>query len=210
MNDLLLFTRTVDDYRHVEAIEAGVPAIVRLAREAGLSILHTEDRSDLSDEALARARAVIFHQVNGEVLDEAAASSVLNAVEQGCGFAGIHAASCALRGWPDYLKLVGARFESHPPMNEVPRDLVVEADDPSVRALPRPWAWSDEWYEFEAEPVGVEPVLTLADERHRALSWRGQHGRGRTWYTALGHRGEAYSDPVFLGHVWGGIASVLR
>jgi uncharacterized protein len=208
--DLLVVTSTHEAFRHSSAIDAGVALFARLAVESGLDLLHTEDTSVLNPADLARARAVVFHQCNGEILTPDQRSCLRSAVLAGCGFAAVHNSTGAERSWPGYLDLVGARFRSHPPLDERRRSLRVVAKDPSTAPLPDPWSWSDEWYEFESEPVGVEPLVVLADEPGRALSWRGRLGQGRTWYTALGHRPEAYSDPVFVDHVWGGISGVLR
>ncbi|MGJ6981447.1 ThuA domain-containing protein [Aestuariimicrobium soli] len=211
MADLLVLTATHPNaFRHHEAIEAGVPALRRLAASHELTMEHTEDTSVLNPAGLAGVRAVVFHQCNGEILRESQRAALQAAVEAGCGFAGVHNSTGAERTWPAYLELIGARFAGHPAINDVRRDLVpVEPDHPSVAPLPKPWSWSDEWYEFEAPPVGVEPLLELADEPGRALCWRGRVGAGSTWYTALGHRGSAWSDPAYLAHVWGGISSVL-
>jgi type 1 glutamine amidotransferase len=38
------------------------------------------------------------------------------------------------------------------------------------------------------------------------MAWCHAYDGGRAWYTALGHTKESYSDPLFLQHVWGGIA----
>ncbi|CAI9407674.1 ThuA domain-containing protein [Aestuariimicrobium sp. T2.26MG-19.2B] len=210
MADLLLVTATHEAFRHSAAIEAGVALFARLAAEAGLDLLHTEDTSVLNPDDLARARAVVFHQCNGEILTDDQRACLQSAVRAGCGFAAVHNSTGAERGWPGYLELVGARFRGHPPLNDQRRGLRAVAPDPSTQHLPDPWSWSDEWYEFESEPVGVEPLVVLADEPDRPLSWRGRLGLGRTWYTALGHRAEAYSDRVFVDHVWGGITGVMR
>ncbi len=41
------------------------------------------------------------------------------------------------------------------------------------------------------------------------LCWSEEQGLGRTWYTALGHKKEYYSDPTFTTHLLGGILWVL-
>lgn len=210
MSDLLVLTTTHEAFRHEESIAAGVPVLRDLARAAGLGFEHTEDAGVLSAGRLAGVRAVVFLHCNGEILTVEQRAALRSAVEAGCGFAGVHNASGAERDWPGYLDLIGARFASHPQLTDQPRALrVVDASHASTRVLPAEWSWSDEWYEFEQEPVGVEPLLVLADEPTRALAWHGRLGQGRTWYTALGHRGEAWSDALFTAHVWGGIESVL-
>jgi hypothetical protein len=41
------------------------------------------------------------------------------------------------------------------------------------------------------------------------LAWCHKVGKGRSFYTALGHDKESYSDPLFRKHLQGGITWVL-
>ena len=46
-------------------------------------------------------------------------------------------------------------------------------------------------------------------DRDNALAWVQQYGRGRVFYTALGHRDELWKDERFRKHVLGGLRYVL-
>ena len=48
------------------------------------------------------------------------------------------------------------------------------------------------------------PGIHRADDDH-ALAWVRDYGKGRVFYTALGHRDEVWKDPRFLGHMRGGL-----
>ena len=37
------------------------------------------------------------------------------------------------------------------------------------------------------------------------IAWQHEFDGGRAWYTAGGHTEESYSEPLFLGHLLGGI-----
>jgi type 1 glutamine amidotransferase len=41
------------------------------------------------------------------------------------------------------------------------------------------------------------------------IAWCRPVGKGRMWYTALGHTKESFADPLFLQHILGGIQSVV-
>ena len=46
--------------------------------------------------------------------------------------------------------------------------------------------------------------------RHEPYTWVRTHGKGRVFYTALGHREDIWAtDPVFRAHVLGGIRWAL-
>lgn len=215
---LLLFTKTTG-YRHA-SLNDGVRLITDQAYEDGNTLDHSEDSTLFTLENLARYDAVIWLQVTGNVLDEAgrrAFSAYLNA---GGGFAGIHVTADAERSWPAYEDIVGARFAHHPRSPNQLASLAVEAAHPSTDHLSNPWLWADEWYAFERNPRGCKEVVLSVDETtydpefshmgdDHPISWWGQWGKGRTWYTSLGHHSIAYSNPVFRAHIRGGVASVL-
>lgn len=43
------------------------------------------------------------------------------------------------------------------------------------------------------------------DDQDWALAWTREYGKGRVFYTALGHRAEVWNDPRFQQHVIGGL-----
>lgn len=50
----------------------------------------------------------------------------------------------------------------------------------------------------------MKPGVHRQDDDH-ALAWVRDYGKGRVFYTALGHREEVWKDPRFLSHVRGGL-----
>jgi hypothetical protein len=73
---------------------------------------------------------------------------------------------------------------------------------------------TDEWYNFRSNPRPQVHVLATLDESSYSggemgadhpIAWWHDYDGGRAWYTAVGHTGESYSEPLFLGHLLGGI-----
>ena len=63
----------------------------------------------------------------------------------------MHCAAATEAGWPEYGRLLGARFAGHPEVQPaVVR--VADRDHPATRDLPDPWPRVDEWYDFVAAP----------------------------------------------------------
>ena len=222
MQRVLLFTKTTG-YRH-ESIPAGVVALRELAAEAGVELDHTEDGGSFSEAGLAPYAATVWLDASGDVLDGEQRAALAGFVRGGGGFAGIHSASDAEWSWPEFEQIIGARFLSHPNdalQLQSAQLRVIDPSHPSTRGLPDPWTWTDEWYIYTSDPSDrVEVLLDVAEstydtdgapmgERH-PISWHGTFGTGRTWYTALGHRDEYFSDSRYRAHLWGGIDSVLR
>ncbi|MFF0433955.1 ThuA domain-containing protein [Streptomyces sp. NPDC004327] len=212
--DVLLFTRTTG-YRH-DSIPAGTAALAALARTAGLTAESTEDPAALTPARLARCAAVVLLSTTGTVLTDEGRSAFEAYVRGGGGVLAVHAAANAEPDWPFYGELLGTRFGGHPEI-QPGTVLVDDAGHPATAALPARWEWTDEWYNFTANPraAGVR-VLARADEtRYRGGTLGADHplvwcreavpGRGRVLFTALGHTPESYADPVFRAHLAGAL-----
>jgi type 1 glutamine amidotransferase len=76
-----------------------------------------------------------------------------------------------------------------------------------VRDLPSLWNRNEEWYNFRRDVTGMPGVQVLlrfsADDR--PMAWTREWESGRAFYTASGHDGSAYDEPLFQGHVLGGV-----
>ncbi|MGW1778065.1 ThuA domain-containing protein [Streptomyces sp. NPDC002143] len=204
---LLVYTRTTA-YRH-DSIPDAVAAVRALDEFA---VHHTEDPADL-EASLDGYAAVVFLSTSGEVLTSAGRQRLAQYVEAGGGFAGVHAAACTEYDWPYYGELLGARFARHP-QYQPGKAVIEDHDHPATRSLPTVWDFTDEWYDFRANPRGQVRVLAVVDESSyegggmgadHPLVWCREQGQGRVFYTALGHAAEAYRDPDYLAHLRGGI-----
>jgi type 1 glutamine amidotransferase len=209
---LLVFSRTAG-FRH-DSIPAGIAAIRALGAKHRFEVDATEAAESFSDAGLAKYRVVVFLNTTGSVLAADQRAALERFIRHGGGFVGIHSAADTEYDWPWYGKLVGAYFRSHPAIQ--PATLrIVDISHESTRPLPQQWTRTDEWYNFRATPGADVRVLMRIDERSYSggtmgddhpMVWCHAYDGGRAWYTALGHTIESYSDPLFLGHLWGGIA----
>jgi cytochrome c len=208
---VLVLSKTAG-FRHA-SIPAGVRAIRALGQRGGFAVDATEDSGRISGNGLNQYRAVVFLSTTGDFLDGAEQEAVQRFVERGGGWVGIHAAADAERGWPWYETLVGARFTRHPAVQPATVH-VTDRQHPATAPLPAVWHRTDEWYDFDHDPRGTVHVLATLDER----SYRGGHmgadhpiawchtvGAGRSFYTAMGHTTESFSEALFLAHLLGAI-----
>jgi uncharacterized protein len=208
---VLVFTRTTA-FRHA-SIEDGVAAIRRLGAANGFTVAATEDPTRIEEGALERFQVVVYLLSTGEPLDPTQQESLRRWVESGGGWVGVPAAADAMYHWPWYGQLVGAWFRRHPSVQRA-TVRITDRDHPSTRSLPAGWTRTDEWYDFRDNPRGRVQVLAVVDESSyqgggmgadHPVSWYHQQGRGRSWYTALGHTKASWSEALFLAHILGGI-----
>ncbi|MFE8920749.1 ThuA domain-containing protein [Streptomyces rochei] len=212
MPRLLAYSRTTG-YRH-DSIPAGIAALRALG---DFTVDASEDPAAL-ERSLDPYAAVVFLSTSGEVLTPAGRARLAAYVEGGGGFVGVHAAACTEYDWPYYGTLLGARFDRLP-AHQPGRVVVEDGDHPATRDLPPVWEFTDEWYDFLANPRDTVRVLARVDEssyegggmgEDHPLIWCREQGAGRVFYTALGHADEAYASPHFLAHLRGGIGWAAR
>lgn len=212
---VLVFTRTTG-FRH-DSIPDGIALIQRLGAANGFRVDATEDAAVFTPQGLKAYRAVIFLNTTGEVLSAAQKAAFRTYIRQGGGWVGVHSAADTEHAWPFYGQLLGkgAWFASHPEIQTATL-LREDSSHPSTRHYPARFAFTDEWYNFQADPRSAVDVLLALDEASynpgegamgdsHPIAWCHAIGKGRAWYTALGHRSETYADEAFARHLLGGI-----
>lgn len=227
-NKVLIYTRN-----HVtngkgfvhDNIETSVTALKEICAEKGITCDASDQPAVFTAENLKQYKALIFSNSNNEAFSDAAQSKAfVEFVENGGGFVGIHSASGSERSNPDFKRVIGGRFVWHT-ANQKFTVVVADKKHPSTMALPERWEWKDEGYLCDLEPnlhVLLEmDATTVASPKRDAwklkfegdrypLAWCQTVGKGRSFYTAVGHDKEAYADPLFRKHLQGAILWALR
>jgi cytochrome c len=210
---VLVFSKTAA-FRHA-SIPAALRAIRELGTRGGFAVDATEDASAFTDANLRRYAAVVFLMTTGDVLSPSEQAAFERYIRRGGGFAGVHSAADTEYDWPWYGRLVGAYFRSHPAI-QVASVRIGSGRHPSTAGLPRRWTRTDEWYNFARNPRADVRVLATLDESSYSpgpgamgadhpIAWAHAFEGGRAWYTAGGHTGESYGEPLFRRHLLGGI-----
>ncbi len=156
----------------------------------------------MSPEALKNYDGVIFANTTGD-LPMPDKQAFLDWIKSGKGFVGMHSATDTFHGFAGYIEMIGGEFKTHHPgFYEVD----AQNDDrecPACRALGPDWKVYDEIYLFKNyDPTKVHELLTLDKEPmdktpgHFPISWCKEYGKGRVFYTALGHREDVW-DPTW-------------
>ncbi len=153
----------------------------------------------MSPEALKQYDAVIFANTTGE-LPLPDKQAFLDWVKSGKGFVGMHAATDTFHQFQPYLEMLGAQFKQHGPQVQVE---AINQDEqcPACRHLGATWTIFDEIYQFkDFDRSKVHGLLTLDKHPNNKtpgdypISWCKEYGKGRVFYTSLGHREDIW-DP---------------
>ncbi len=148
--------------------------------------------------SLANVDAVFFMGHRDVALDAAQKAELLQFVRDGRGFVAAHVALTAFESWPEFLDLIGARFDQHPIVG--PGVIVNEnAAFPATKHFPSWFAFNDEFYqpkEHSREKIDVLLRLDLSNvpaspglhlNGDYPLAWAKTYGKGRVFYSSLGH-----------------------
>tara|TARA_B100000029_G_scaffold405938_1_gene406454 strand:- start:4186 stop:5535 length:1350 start_codon:yes stop_codon:yes gene_type:complete len=178
----------------------------------------TRDASILTTDTLQRYDAVVFYTTGELPMTVDQQTAFLEFVRNGGGFIGIHSATDTFYDWPEYGELIGGYFDNHPWREEV-SIRVEDSTHPATRHLGKRFQINDEIYQFKQwsrDRVNVlmsldtASVDTTRDSVHRndkdfALTWSHSYGKGRVFYTALGHEEKVWQDDRFQRLVVNGI-----
>jgi type 1 glutamine amidotransferase len=194
-------------YRH-DAIPLSQTILRQLGKDSGLfDVTATEDMAELTAERLARYAAVMFYTTGELPMSDAQKAALLDFVRSGGGFLGAHCATDTFYEWPDYRELIGGYFDGHPWHQSVRID-VADPSSSLVSFLGRSFEIKDEIYQIRDFDERASHVLLRLDPAsvdlsrdgvHRRsygwpLAWTRSYGRGRVFYTGLGHEEAVWQD----------------
>ncbi len=169
----------------------------------GIAMDYTEDPGILSADRLAPYDALVLY-ANLDSIEPGRESALLDYVASGRGFVPLHCASYCFRNSDAFVRLVGAQFARHG-LGPI-RARVVDPFHPAMAGL-ADVETIDETYEH----VRVESDRSVlmarecAEGRLEPVTWTRTHGRGRVFYTALGHDERTWKNEAFLALVERGI-----
>lgn len=189
-----------------------------------LRIRATDDIGELTSEALAQLDAVVFYTSGALPLETKKA--VIQFVENGGGFVGIHSATDTWNESPEWAAFIGGIFDGHPWNDRVPL-IITAVDHPimkpfadsvqSVPGQPRRFFFTDEIYQFKSLGSDLNVLLKLDPNapgtesgRSYPLAWTREQGKGRVFYMALGHRDTVWKDQRFMDTITAGLRWVTR
>jgi len=196
-------------YRH-EAVSHAMATIERLGRESGLwdttirtdTEVLTKKKLEYNAKNLNDFDAVVFYTGGSlEMTPEQKADFLSFIHDDGKGFVGIHSATITFTDWPEYGEMIGGYFDEHPWGTFDAPVLVEDAAFPGMAQWPAAFTFRDEIYQTRLYSRDKLRVLMRLDPAkldltkksvHRtdgdfAVAWAKSYGKGRVFYSTLGH-----------------------
>jgi type 1 glutamine amidotransferase len=198
---ILIFGKTIRP-AHSLIIPVAGSALVDLLSKNGFQASFNQDSGVFERSDLNGFQVLVFLDVSEGVISPNQKQAIEIFFERGGGIVAIHASIAAGKDWPWFQGLLGTSFVDHAPIQ--PGIVRVTASTyPSNESLPPHWSQSDEWYNFSSQVVPPAKVLATADETtykggkmgaSHPMNWSYDLGKGRFWYTGLGHSASLYTD----------------
>jgi type 1 glutamine amidotransferase len=184
----------------------------------------------ISAANLQQYDALYLNNTVGDVFDTPEMRAALVAfVDNGGGIVGNHGTSVASPQWTEFGEILGATGASHREPTERATIIVEDPTHPIVRAFDgKPFEYVDEFYRLAAPYsrdkvrvlLSIDPIVSdmmqgrcfgqcLRDDNDYPVAWIRQHGKGRIFYTSLGHNPDVFWDPRMLAMFLAGIQYAL-
>jgi type 1 glutamine amidotransferase len=244
---VLVFTKSSGWEHDVVKRVGGKPSFVddtinELGNKHGFKVEVTKDGRIFDEKRLHSFAGVVFF-TTGDLttlgtdgkppMSAKGKQGLLDAIQGGMGFVGVHAASDTFHTPPDpkdlsnryiaqgeqqdpYLKMLGGEFIVHgrEPRLQDANLIVNDPKFPGLEGVASPISFNEEWYSLKDFMPDLHVILTLDTQAMKGecyqrapypVTWARQHGKGRVFYTAMGDRPENWKNEFFLNLLAGGI-----
>jgi uncharacterized protein len=206
---------------HHDSIAVAQDILRHLAENQGWEMDLADTDRELSQkitpEGLNGTDVIIFANTTGELpIADEDKKTFMEWLRAGHGFVGMHAATDTLYRWEGYGKMIGGFFDGHPWFQKV--RLKIEdpkfpginpfAEDPEIEDEIyqfRIWSRNDKHMILSVDNASIDTSKGKREDKDYAVAWARTEGKGRVFYTSLGHRQEVWRDPRYQEHILGGI-----
>lgn len=209
-----------------------------ICEKHGWELVSTKDGSVFAPENIARFDAFLFYTTGDLTAPKSADGSkpmspegkqaFLDAIHNGKGYVGFHCASDTFhRGdkheaqseseRDPYINMLGGEFIIHG--SQQPATMtVVDPKFPGAGELGKSFKKTEEWYSLKnfADDLHVILVNETKGMHEKPYerpaypgTWIRNYGKGRVFYTSMGHREDVWTSPEFQSLVVGGITWAL-
>jgi type 1 glutamine amidotransferase len=191
---------------------------MEMGQKHGIEIVCSQDPAVLEGD-LDQFDAIAFYTTGKPISDEAK-SKLLDAIKTGKGFMGFHSATDTFhaQGIDPYIAMIGGEFITHASQQKT-KMKVTSPNFPGMAGLDDGFRMNEEWYAFfkyapDLHVVLLQETKGMHDDPYQRppypATWARMHGKGRVFYTSMGHREDVWTNPTFQQVALGGLAWILH
>ena len=206
--------------------------LVQLGRSHGFEVTATKDGSVFTPEKLAEYDVIAFY-TTGDLtqrgtdgtpgMPEGGKEALLQAINNGKGFVGFHCATDTFgkhvgggenENAEAYIKMVGGEFDGHGAQQDS-RIRLASRNFPGSKDV-GDFNLHEEWYLFknlapDMHVILVHETQTMSEDMYKRRkdypeTWARVQGKGRVFYTSMGHREDVWTNELFHKIVLGGLS----
>jgi type 1 glutamine amidotransferase len=224
--------RTGDELSHAEKI------VTHLGDQHGFDVTCTKDGRVFTPENIA-SYDVFFFYTQGDPtksgvdkqppMSKEGKAAFLVAIREGKGFVGSHCASDTFHSpgvdrfdlagdkMDPYIAMLGGEFISHGAQQNAEM-IVSDHKFPGCEKLANRFALIEEWYSLkdfsdDLHVLLLQETAGMVGELYQRpiypATWARMYGKGRVFYTSMGHFEQVWDDKIFQSVLLGGIAWAL-
>ena len=178
-------------------------AIVRAMLEKDGFDVRVEDSTRAFADAAIRDLDLIVPIITQSTIEDDELAMLTGAVRDGAGLGGFHGGmGDAFRAAVEYQYMVGGQWVAHPGNIIDYRVDVVRPDDPVMEGIAS-FDYRSEQYYMHVDPSNEVLATTTFTGEHDwwvdgatiPVVWKRRHGKGRVFYSSLGHQAHEFDVP---------------
>ncbi|XOV72167.1 MAG: ThuA domain-containing protein [Verrucomicrobiota bacterium] len=214
----LLVVTVTKGFRHssIPTAEAVLGSLAESSDEFDVAYARTDEEiaEKMNPEALKQWDGVIFANTTGD-LPIPNREYFMEWIQSGKAFLGMHSASDTFHGFPKFVGMIGGEFLTHGRQVEV-NARVEDRHHPSCQHYGEQFTVFDEIYILKNFHRDRVHGLLSQDQRPNTwepgdypIAWCSEYGKGKVFYTSLGHREDIWTSDHYQKHILGGIRWAL-
>jgi len=209
--------------------------LTEIGKEHGFEVVASKDGRLFDPDKIGQWDAFAFETTgdlttrgnnnDGEPMSVDGKKAFLDAIRAGKGFLGMHCATDTFHS-PEgrldpYIEMIGGEFIRHGAQQTVQID-VADPNFPGAKAFGPSFRILDEWYALKNFQDDLHVILVqntkdmdkttaknpgniVYDRPSFPETWARMYGKGRVFYTSMGHREDVWENPLYQGLVVGAL-----
>jgi len=210
--------------------------LIKAGKEHGFEVVASKDGGDFEPDKIGQWDAFVFETTGDLTTEGTSEHSppitlegekaLYDAIRGGKGFLGMHCAADTFghhgkrnKGKEDpYIDMLGGEFIVHGAQQKSRIKIVspkFPGVDPSWGGSENAFELQEEWYALKNFADNLHVIMVQETEGMKGpmynrpdypMTWARSYGKGRVFYTSMGHREDVWENPMYQGLLMGALA----